>query len=81
MDVHEHRQGFRRLARAEYIHPVTGLAVAHIVYVRREKHVLRERVCRVVPGEKALELLLLLRRLGADHFFQHICRRLSWDFP
>lgn len=81
VDVHEHRQGFLCIARAEYIHPVTGLSIAHIVHVRREEHVLRERVCRVVPREKALELLLLLRGLGADHFFQQICRRLSWDFP
>lgn len=58
-----------------------GPAIAHVVRVRREEHVLRERVCRVVPREKALELLLLLRGLGADHFFQQICRRLSWDFP
>ena len=81
VDVHEHRQGFLCLARAEYVHPVTGPAIAHVVRVRREEHVLRERICRVVPREKALELLLLLRRLGADHFFQHICRCLSWDFP
>ena len=81
VDVHEHRQGFLCLARAEYVHPVTGPAIAHVVRVRREEHVLRERICGVVPREKALELLLLLRRLGADHFFQHICRRLSWDFP
>lgn len=80
MDVHEHRQGFLCLARAEYVHPVTGPAIAHVVRVRREELVLWERICRVVPREKALELLLLLRRLGADHFFQHICRCLSWDF-
>ena len=61
----------------KYVHPVTGPAIAHVVRVRREELVLWERICRVVPREKALELLLLLRRLGADHFFQHICRCLS----
>ena len=45
-----------------------GPAIAHVVRVRREEHVLRERICRVVPREKALELLLLLRGLGTDHF-------------
>ena len=41
----------------------------------------RNRLALAILTPLCLALLLLLRRLGADHFFQHICRCLSWDFP